>query len=236
MSATILIVEDEREIRKLVRATLEANGFDVIEAENARDGRLAILSRRPDLVLLDLGLPDQDGQDFITELREWSQVPLIVLSAREHETQKVAALEGGADDYLSKPFAAGELIARIRVALRHAASRKGDAEPVHVFDTLAVDLSARSVKLGGEELRLTPIEYKLLATLVQHAGKVLTYAQLNRQIWGRHAADDNQRLRIHAQHLREKLADDPMSPRFLLTEPGIGYRFRAESNAKPGSG
>ena len=232
----VLLVEDDPRLASDLSRTLQAAGYLV---ETSGDGEQAwFLGDTEDYgaVILDLGLPDQDGQDFITELREWSQVPLIVLSAREHETQKVAALEGGADDYLSKPFAAGELIARIRVALRHAASRKGDAEPVHVFDTLAVDLSARSVKLGGEELRLTPIEYKLLATLVQHAGKVLTYAQLNRQIWGRHAADDNQRLRIHAQHLREKLADDPMSPRFLLTEPGIGYRFRAESNAKPGSG
>jgi two-component system KDP operon response regulator KdpE len=228
MNATILIVEDEREIRRLLSATLEANGFSPLEAENARAGRLAVAGKRPDLVILDLGLPDQDGQDFIVDLREWSRVPVIVLSAREQEAEKVAALENGADDYLTKPFAAGELIARIRVALRHAVAGAGEATPVHAFGDLVVDLSARSVRLAGEERRLTPIEYKLLATLVQHAGKVLTYTQLSRDIWGRHAADGNQRLRIHAQHLREKLNDDPISPRFILTEPGIGYRFCAE--------
>lgn len=227
MSATILIIEDEREIRKLLRTTLEANGFTTLEAETARDGRLAIVSARPDLVILDLGLPDQDGQAFLADLREWSKLPVIVLSAREQEAEKVAALENGADDYVTKPFATGELIARIRVALRHAARAADHGMPVHVFGDLSIDLSARNVRLAGEDVRLTPIEYRLLAILVQHAGKVLTYSQLGREIWGRHAADGNQRLRIHAQHLREKLGDDPVAPRFILTEPGIGYRFRA---------
>ncbi len=224
MSATILIIEDETEIRKFLRVTLSANGFTPVEAETARDGLHKLISQRPDAVILDLGLPDQDGQDFIRDVREWSQVPIVVVSAREQEAEKIQALESGADDYLTKPFAAGELLARIRVALRHA-RKVSDGSPVYDFKGLTVDLSARRVTLDGADVHLTPIEYKLLSVLVQHAGKVLTHAQLLKDVWGKHSSDQNHYLRIHTQHLREKLKDDPLSPRFIITEPGVGYRF-----------
>jgi two-component system KDP operon response regulator KdpE len=176
------------------------------------------------LVLLDLGLPDQDGQDFVREVREWTQTPIVVVSARGQESEKIAALENGADDYLTKPFAAGELLARVRVALRHA-QRRENGSPVYEINDLILDLAARRVTLDGAELRLTPIEYKLLSLLMQHAGKVLTHAQILREVWGRYAGNQQPYLRIHTQHLREKLKDDALSPRFIITEPGVGYRF-----------
>ncbi|MBW8880797.1 MAG: response regulator [Asticcacaulis sp.] len=225
-TATILVIEDETEIRKFLRVTLSANGFTPVEAETAREGLQKVIAQRPDLILLDLGLPDQDGQDFLRELREWSQTPVVVVSAREQEAEKIAALEGGADDYLTKPFSAGELLARIRVALRHARRLNDRGTSVYTFRNLSVDLAARRVILDGEDVHLTPIEYKLLATLVKHAGKVLTHAQLLKEVWGRHSTEQILYLRIHAQHLREKLKDDPLEPRFILTEPGVGYRFR----------
>ncbi len=220
----VLIIEDETEIRRFLRATLNANEFEAIEAETAREGVQKLIAQRPELVLLDLGLPDRDGQDFIREVREWSQIPIIVVSARGQEAEKIAALENGADDYLTKPFAAGELLARIRVALRHA-QRRETGSPVHEINGLRLDLAARRVTLDGEDLHLTPIEYKLLSLLVQHAGKVLTHAQILREVWGRQAGDHQPYLRIHTQHLREKLKDDALSPRFIITEPGVGYRF-----------
>ena len=225
-AATILIIEDETEIRRFLRVTLNAHGFTPIEAETAHQGLQMVIAQRPDLILLDLGLPDQDGQEFIRDLREWSQTPVIVVSAREQEAEKITALEGGADDYLTKPFAAGELLARIRVALRHARRVDGQASPIYNYRGLQVDLAARRVTLDGEDVRLTPIEYKLLAALVKHAGKVLTHAQLLREVWGKHSLDQVHYLRIHTQHLREKLKDDPLEPRFILTEPGVGYRFK----------
>ncbi|ESQ92202.1 Fis family transcriptional regulator [Asticcacaulis sp. AC460] len=220
----VLIIEDEGDIRRYLRATLTAQNYDVVEAATAKEGLQRLTLDRPDVVILDLGLPDQDGQDFIRSVREWSQVPIVVLSAREQEADKIEALDGGADDYLTKPFAPGELLARIKVALRHAA--RGTATPETVDrNGLKIDLAARRVWLDGEDVHLTPIEYKLLTTLTQHSGKVLTHAQLLKAVWGRHSTEQNHYLRIHTQHLREKLKDDPLSPRFILTEPGIGYRF-----------
>ncbi len=225
-TASVLIIEDETEIRRFLRATLTANGFTAFEAPTAHDGLQSLIIRQPDLVLLDLGLPDRDGQAFVREVREWSNTPIIVVSARGQESEKITALESGADDYLTKPFAAGELLARIKVALRHA-HRRESGSPVHEINGLKLDLTARRVTLDGADLRLTPIEYKLLSLLVQHAGKVLTHAQLLREVWGRQAGSQQSYLRIHTQHLREKLKDDALSPRFIMTEPGVGYRFAA---------
>jgi two-component system, OmpR family, KDP operon response regulator KdpE len=226
LGALILVIEDEREIRRYLTVALEGLGHSVIEAATAREGQQAMIARRPDIVILDLGLPDRDGQDVIRDFREWSHTPIIVLSARDRETDKVEALENGADDYLTKPFSALELAARIKVALRHRAGSEMAGEPVFRQDGLMVDLSARAVTLDGEAVHPTPIEYKLLTTLIRHAGKVLTHGQLTKEIWGRHSPDSNQGLRIHTQHLREKLKDDPLAPRFIITEPGIGYRFK----------
>ncbi|WP_369751339.1 winged helix-turn-helix domain-containing protein [Asticcacaulis sp. AC402] len=197
----------------------------VLEAATAKECVQNLTLNQPDLVLLDLGLPDQDGQDFIRAVREWSQVPIIVLSAREQEADKIEALESGADDYLTKPFAPRELLARIKVALRHAARDAGPRLEIFERNGLRLDLSARRVWLDGEDVHLTPIEYRLLTALIQHSGKVLTHAQLLNAVWGRRSTEQNHYLRIHTQHLREKLKDDPLSPRFILTEPGIGYRF-----------
>ncbi len=228
-SPRILIVEDQADLRRYVRSTLSAHGLTPVEAATAREAMQAITARRPDVILLDLGLPDRDGEDLIAEVREWSQVPIIVLSARERESDKVSALDLGADDYLTKPFAAGELIARIRVALRHAERLKGGETSLFERDGLKVDFTARAVTLDGADVRLTPIEYKLLTALARNAGRVVTHAQLMREVWGRHGAADNTYLRIHTQHLREKLKDDPLNPRFILTEPGVGYRLKASS-------
>ena len=223
----ILAIEDEKDVRRLIRRSLEALGHEVIEAVDAKEGQQLLVQKRPDLVLLDLGLPDQDGQAVIRAIREWNEVPIIVLSARDQEMEKVEALENGADDYLTKPFSAMELSARIGVALRHAARRAGVTQQVLQAEDLTLDLESRRVVLAGNDIHLTPIEYRLLATLMRHQGKVLTHSQLIREIWGRHAPDGGQGLRIHTQHLREKLFDNPLSPRFIFTEPGIGYRFRA---------
>ena len=225
INATILIVEDEADIRKFLRVTLQTHGFVAIEAETAREAMQKLVLQRPDIVILDLGLPDRDGQDFIREVREWSQVPILVVSAREQEADKIQALEGGADDYLTKPFAAGELLARLKVALRHARRVNEGGGAVHDVNGLRVDLASRRVTLDNADIRLTPIEYRLVATLVRNAGKVLTHAQLLKEVWGRASAGQNHYLRIHIQHLREKLGDDPLSPRFIITEPGVGYRF-----------
>ncbi|HVZ30718.1 MAG TPA: response regulator [Asticcacaulis sp.] len=222
----VLIVEDEADIRKYLRATLGAHDFVPLEAATAKEALQIITTQRPDVILLDLGLPDRDGADLIAEVRGWSETPIIVLSAREQERDKIEALERGADDYLTKPFAAGELIARLKVALRHAQRLQADGGTVYEHDGLTVDLAARRVRLDGEDVRLTPIEYKLLSLLVKNAGKVVTHAQLLREVWGKHSLDNNHYLRIHTQHLREKLKDDALNPRFILTEPGVGYRFR----------
>lgn len=224
----ILVIEDDAAIAKFLRLTLEAQGFSVSLAGTAREAKREVLARRPDVILLDLGLPDGDGHEVIASLREWSRTPIIVVSAREQEAEKIKALESGADDYLTKPFAAGELIARIRVALRHADRIDGTGS--HLFEVagLTVDLAARRVSVDGEEVHLTPIEYKLLGLLVRHAGKVLTHGQLLKEVWGQQSLDNTHYLRIHTQHLREKLKDDPLKPRFIITEPGIGYRLKRD--------
>ncbi|ESQ80359.1 response regulator [Asticcacaulis sp. YBE204] len=224
---TVLIIEDETDIRRYLRATLTAQDYEVLEASTAKEGLQKLTLNRPDLIILDLGLPDTDGQDFIRAVRDWSRTPIIVLSAREHETDKVTALENGADDYLTKPFSPAELLARLKVALRHAMPAQAEVSDIFEHDGLKVDQTAAQVWLDGQEIHLTPIEFRLLTTLIKHPGKVLTHAQLLKTVWGRHTTEQNHYLRIHTQHLREKLGDDPLNPRFILTRPGIGYGFKA---------
>ena len=222
----ILTIEDEPDIRRFLRTTLGANDMTVIEAETGKAGLQKASSQSPDVILLDLGLPDMDGMDIIRQLREWGRAPIIVLSARGHESDKIEALELGADDYLTKPFSAGELIARIKVALRHANRPQGDARFTYDYDGLSIDAAARRVRLDGDDVHLTPIEYKLLAVLARNSGKVLTHGALLNEVWGKHTQDSQTYLRIHTQHLREKLKDDALNPRFIVTEPGIGYRLK----------
>lgn len=220
----VLIIEDEQAIRRFLRTALEADGLRVYEADTLQRGLLEAASRKPDLTILDLGLPDGDGIDFIREVRLWSQMPIIVLSARTEEADKIDALDAGADDYLSKPFGIGELQARLRVALRrHASGQKN--EPQVMFGAMVVDLAARRILRDGEEVHLTPIEFRLLAVLLNNAGKVLTQRQLLNQVWGPNAVEHSHYLRIYMGHLRQKLEVDPARPRHLLTETGIGYRF-----------
>ncbi|MGK9172293.1 two-component system response regulator KdpE [Yokenella regensburgei] len=220
----VLIVEDEQAIRRFLRTALEAEGLRVFEAETLQRGLIEAATRKPDLVILDLGLPDGEGIDFIRDLRQWSQMPVIVLSARSEESDKIAALDAGADDYLSKPFGIGELQARLRVALRrHAGTPQSD--PVVTFSNIQVDLASRRIQRGSEELHLTPIEFRLLAVLLNNHGKVLTQRQLLSQVWGPNAVEHSHYLRIYMGHLRQKLEEDPARPRHLLTETGIGYRF-----------
>lgn len=232
----VLVIEDEAAIRKFLRATLTAHGYRIDEAVTAHDGAVRAGMQPPDLILLDLGLPDGDGLDLTRQIRGWSSVPIIVISARGQESDKVAALDAGADDYLTKPFGVGELAARIRVALRHAAvAGGGDGEPTYEATvdgrTLRVDLATRRVVVeqGGiaNEIRVSPIEYKLLAFLVRHAGKVLTHAQILREVWGPTHERDVQYVRVYAAQLRQKIEADPAQPRFLTTEPGVGYRLTA---------
>ena len=220
----VLIVEDEHAIRRFLRTALEADGLRVYEAETLQRGLLEAATRKPDLIILDLGLPDGDGIDFIRDLRQWSAIPVIVLSARSEESDKIAALDAGADDCLSKPFGIGELQARLRVALRRHASG-ASPEPVVHFSNVKVDIAARLVHRGDEEIHLTPIEFRLLAVLLNNAGKVLTQRQLLNQVWGPNAVEHSHYLRIYMGHLRQKLELDPARPRHFLTETGIGYRF-----------
>jgi two-component system KDP operon response regulator KdpE len=226
---TVVLIEDEPQIRRFLRATLTSQGYRLFEAPTGADGLVEVGSRLPDVVVVDRGLPDMDGIEVIRRLREWSAVPIIVLSARGQEQDKVAALDAGADDYVSKPFGAGELMARIRVALRHTtgASHEGGEASFKVGD-LQVDLVRRHVSMGGHEIRLTPIEYKLLTTLVQHAGKVVTHQQLLREVWGPTHTDQAHYVRVYMAHLRHKLEAEPARPRYLLTEPGVGYRLAAD--------
>jgi two-component system KDP operon response regulator KdpE len=223
----VLIVDDEPPIRRFLRATLATRGFRVVEAATAGEALEKLVTAPPDVVLLDLGLPDRDGLDVLVELRGWSAVPVIVLSARQREPDKVAALDAGADDYLSKPFGTDELLARMRVALRHAA-RPGGASPVYQAGELVVDLEARLVTVRGNEVHLTPHEFKLLAALVKKAGKVLTHRQLLREVWGPEYGDENHYVRVYMAQLRRKLERDPARPRFLKSEPGVGYRLIAD--------
>jgi two-component system KDP operon response regulator KdpE len=218
-----LVIDDEPQIRRLLRVTLEANGYRVFDAATGQDGIAQAAQRRPDVVLLDLGLPDLDGVEVLKRLREWSRVPVLILSVRDREDDKVAALDAGADDYVTKPFSSGELLARLRAALRHLRPQPADA--VFHSGDLEVDLSARVVRKRGQEVKLTPTEYSLLRVFVTHAGKVLTHRQLLTEVWGPKAVEQTHYLRVHIAHLREKVKDIPGQPEFIRTEPGIGYRF-----------
>jgi two-component system KDP operon response regulator KdpE len=220
----VLLIEDEPQIRRFLRTVLPERGFVLFEADTGKQGLVEAAVRKPDVVILDLGLPDLDGVELVKRLREWSAVPVIVLSARAQESDKVAALDAGADDYLTKPFGVGELLARLRVALRHVV-RGVDGSQVFEAGPLKVDLSARRVGLGGREVHLTPIEYRLLTVLIKHAGKVLTHRHLLKEVWGPTHVEDAHYLRIYMAQLRRKLEEDPTRPRFLLTEPGVGYRL-----------
>jgi len=225
----IVAIEDDPQIRRFLRTGLQAHGFEVHEADNGKLGLIEAATRKPDLVILDLGLPDMDGVDVVKQLREWTSMPVLVLSARAMESDKVAALDAGADDYLTKPFGLGELLARIRVALRHAQSgAPQDNQGVFAVGTLRVDLPHRRVSIDGGEVHLTPIEYRLLATLVKNAGKVLTHRQLLKEVWGPSHVEHTHYLRIYMACLRQKLEDDPARPRFLQTEAGVGYRLATE--------
>ena len=228
-SATrLLIVEDDPSIRRFVRQALEAEGHQVFETDTLRRGLIEAATRKPDLLILDLGLPDGDGMELIRDLRGWSRMPVIVLSARTDETDKIDALNAGADDYLVKPFSVGELMARVRAALRRSAGSGASADKPIAFGECEVDLARRLVRRGGEHVHLTPVEYKLAAALIGHEGQVLTHRQLLREVWGPGSAEQNHYLRIYMGHLRRKLEVDPARPQHFLTETGVGYRFVAE--------
>lgn len=224
-SATILIIEDEAQVRKFLRASLTSNAYQVYESDTARDGLAQAAARNPDLVLLDLGLPDLDGLTVTEQLREWAKMPIIVISARGKEEDKIRALDAGADDYLTKPFGVGELLARIRVALRHSA-RNQVGETQFEMGNIKVDLGRRRVTKSDEEVHLTPIEYKLLTTLIKYDGRVITHRQLLKEVWGPNSSEQTQYLRVYMGQLRHKLEDNPSRPKFLTTEPGVGYRLR----------
>ncbi len=220
----VLVVDDENSIRRYLRAALSAQGFVVYEAANGQEAINAVVSNHPDLIILDLGLPDFDGIEVTRRLREWSQTPIIVLSVREAENDKIAALDAGADDYLTKPFSTGELMARMRVALRRQSHKPDD--PILQVDNLKMDLSRRIVSLGEEQISLTPTEYEILRLLLQNAGKVLTHRQLLKQVWGTAYESEMHILRVNISNLRRKIELDPARPHYLLTEPGVGYRIR----------
>jgi two-component system, OmpR family, KDP operon response regulator KdpE len=220
----ILIVEDEKEIRRFVRSALENEGWRVFDADTLQRGLIEAGTRKPDLIILDLGLPDGDGLDFIRDLRQWSSIPVIVLSARAEESDKVLALDAGADDYLSKPFGVAELLARVRVSLRRHAQQNQES-PLIQFSDIEVDLINRRVTRAGEDLHLTPIEFRLLTELIANAGKVLTQRQLLSSVWGPNYVEHSHYLRIYMGHLRQKLEAEPARPKHLLTETGVGYRF-----------
>ncbi|OXM16789.1 response regulator [Paenibacillus herberti] len=223
--ARILLIEDEPQIRKLLKVTLQAHQYDLLESGTGSDGLLQASMNHPDLILLDLGLPDGPGLEVLKRIRQWSPVPVIVLTAKDREEDKIEALDSGADDYVTKPFSMGELVARIRVALRHAVGT-ASTEPVLRFGELTIDLAQRLVERSGNRIKLTPTEYDLLKTLALNAGKVMTQKQLLRQVWGSaHLETEGHYLRIYVGHLRKKLDDHPADPIYIATEPGIGYRF-----------
>jgi len=223
MLPVALVIDDEAQIRRLLRVTLEANGYRVFDAATGEEGVVQAAQRRPDVILLDLGLPDLEGTEVLKRLREWSRVPVIILSVRDREDDKVAALDAGADDYVTKPFNSAELLARIRAALRHAQPHA--AETIFRSGDLEVDLSKRQVRKRDAEVKLTPIEYSLLRLLVVHAGKVLTQRQLLTEVWGPKAIEQTHYLRVHVAHLREKLESNPSQPELIITESGVGYRL-----------
>jgi two-component system KDP operon response regulator KdpE len=220
----VLVVDDERAIRRYLHAALNAQGYIVYEAANGQEALNAAVAYRPDLIILDLGLPDIDGVAITRQLREWTNIPILILSVREQESDKIAALDAGADDYLTKPFNSGELMARMRVALRR--SMQTASEPVFEIGELRVDLAHRQVSEAGREILLTPTEYDLLRVLVQNAGKVLTHRQLLRQVWGSAYEAEAHLLRVNMSNLRHKIEPDPARPHYILTEPGVGYRMR----------
>jgi two-component system, OmpR family, KDP operon response regulator KdpE len=225
----VVLIEDASEIRRFLRATLAGHGYRLVEAETGREGLQAAETRQPDLIILDLGLPDIDGLEVIRRLRQWTAVPILVLSARGQEVDKVAALDAGADDYVAKPFGVGELLARMRVSLRHAERTVRDVEEqVYKAGDLVVDLAQRRVTVNGQDVHLTPIEYRLLTTLIKHAGKVLTHKQLLKEVWGRPYDDQPHYLHVFMNQLRRKIEPDPTRPRHLLTEPGVGYRLAVQ--------
>lgn len=222
----VLVVDDERAIRRFLQISLTAHGHTVFEAASGQEALQAVVANRPDLIILDLGLPDVEGIEVTRRLREWTRTPIIILSVRGHETDKIAALDAGADDYLTKPFSVGELLARLRVALRHAAPE--ESAPVFTTGALSVDLARRTVTVDQRKVQLTPTEYDLLKLLVTHAGKVVTHPQILRQVWGPGSEDQAHLLRVNISNLRRKLEADPTRPTYILTEPGVGYRLRAD--------
>ena len=220
----VLVVEDELPVRRFLRAALEAHGYRWVEAATVAEALLAAVTHNPEVVLLDLGLPDGDGLDLTRRIREWSRVPILVVSARGRESDKVAALDAGADDYQTKPFGTQELLARIRVALRHSAVG-AELAPVLDCGGLRIDLARRQVFRGADEIRLTPTEYRLLALLARHQGRVLTHRQILAEVWGPNSLEHTHYVRVYLAELRKKIEDDPARPRWLLTEPGVGYRL-----------
>lgn len=224
MGAIILVIDDEAPIRKLLKVTLEANGYSLLEAASGQEGILKAGMERPDLIILDLGLPDMDGTEALSQLRSWYLAPIIVLTVRDNEAGKVYALDHGADDYITKPFGMGELLARIRVALRHVVNQND--EPVITIGPLTIDLAKRMVEKDGEPIKLTPIEYDLLKVLATNAGRVMTHRQLLQQVWGEQNYETaGHYIRVYVGHLRKKIEDDPTRPKLLTTEPGVGYRL-----------
>ena len=222
-----LVIDDEVQIRRLLRVNLEANGYRVLEAATGQEGITQAAQWRPEVIILDLGLPDMDGVTVLKRLREWSRVPVVVLSVRDREEDKVAALDNGADDYVTKPFSTGELLARLRVAQRHA--QPGPQASHFCTGQVEVDLAARAVTRNGKEVRLTATEYSLLRLFIQHAGKVLTHRHLLREVWGPNAVEQTHYLRVYIAHLRDKLETEPSTPRLIITEPGVGYRLVEET-------
>ena len=221
----VIVVEDEPKIRRFVRMSLESEGCQVFEADSVQRGLIEAGTRKPDMVVLDLGLPDGNGVDFIRDLRTWSDIPVIVLSARSSETDKVVALDAGADDYIVKPFGAAELLARVRAQLRRCSGATGSSQGLLEFGRIRVDFGKRIVEREGQLLHLTPIEYRLLAYLASNANNVLTHRQLLKNVWGPSHTEDDHYVRVYMTHLRKKIEDDPSQPKHLLTEAGIGYRF-----------
>jgi two-component system KDP operon response regulator KdpE len=220
-----ILIEDERQIRRFVRTALEAEGWSVHEAETMRQGLTDAGTRRPDLIILDLGLPDGDGVKFLRDLRGWSKVPVIVLSARVSEQDKIDALDAGADDYLTKPFGIGELLARVRASSRRRLEGGADSDAVFEFGDVKIDLGQRTAHKGDAAIHLTPIEYRLLSLLIANAGKVLTHRQILREVWGPAHSADGHYVRVYMGHLRQKLEDDPAQPKHILTETAVGYRL-----------
>jgi two-component system KDP operon response regulator KdpE len=234
VAPSVLLVEDEASMRRFLRATLVPRGFRLLEAETAAAAEIAAASQNPELILLDLGLPDRDGIELTRRLRRFTQVPILVISARGRDEDKVEALDAGADDYVTKPFGVGELLARMRVALRHAARAAGEPEPgVLELGELRVDFARREVAVGARRVHLTPIEWKLFALLARHAGRVVTHRQILREVWGATASQQTHTVRVHMAGLRKKIEADPARPRWLVTEPSVGYRLRDRGAEEP---